>query len=201
MIIMTEVLENETDCNKRADFIKIIEEQLSKMKWLITTLLKLSKLDADTADFNMKMLNCEDIIEKSLKPFALQADIRTISIKKNIEPFEFKGDENWSVEALENIIKNCIEHTDDGGVLKITSKTNSIFNEIQISDNGCGIAPEDMPHIFERFYHGKNSSSESVGIGLALAKAVLSKENADIEVKSREGEGSTFTIRFYKFVV
>lgn len=201
MIIMTEVLENETDCNKRADFIKIIEEQLSKMKWLITTLLKLSKLDADTADFNMKMLNCEDIIEKTLKPFALQADIRTISIKKNIEPFEFKGDENWSVEALENIIKNCIEHTDDGGVLKITSKTNSIFNEIQISDNGCGIAPEDMPHIFERFYHGKNSSSESVGIGLALAKAVLSKENADIEVKSREGEGSTFTIRFYKFVV
>lgn len=201
MIIMTEVLENETDCNKRADFIKIIEEQLSKMKWLITTLLKLSKLDADTADFNMKMLNCEDIIEKSLKPFALQADIRTISIKKNIEPFEFKGDENWSVEALENIIKNCIEHTDDGGVLKITSKTNSIFNEIQISDNGCGIAPEDMPHIFERFYHGKNSSSESVGIGLALAKAVLSKENADIEAKSREGEGSTFTIRFYKFVV
>lgn len=201
MIIMTEVLENETDCNKRADFIKIIEEQLSKMKWLITTLLKLSKLDADTADFNMKMLNCEDIIEKSLKPFALQADIRTISIKKNIEPFEFKGDENWSVEALENIIKNCIEHTDDGGVLKITSKTNSIFNEIQISDNGCGIAHEDMPHIFERFYHGKNSSSESVGIGLALAKAVLSKENADIEAKSREGEGSTFTIRFYKFVV
>lgn len=201
MIIMTEVLENETDCNKRADFIKIMEEQLSKMKWLITTLLKLSKLDADTADFNMKMLNCEDIIEKSLKPFALQADIRTISIKKNIEPFEFKGDENWSVEALENIIKNCIEHTDDGGVLKITSKTNSIFNDIQISDNGCGIAPEDMPHIFERFYHGKNSSSESVGIGLALAKAVLSKENADIEVKSREGEGSTFTIRFYKFVV
>lgn len=201
MIIMTEVLENETDCNKRADFIKIMEEQLSKMKWLITTLLKLSKLDANTADFNMKMLNCEDIIEKSLKPFALQADIRTISIKKNIEPFEFKGDENWSVEALENIIKNCIEHTDDGGVLKITSKTNSIFNEIQISDNGCGIAPEDMPHIFERFYHEKNSSSESVGIGLALAKAVLSKENADIEVKSREGEGSTFTIRFYKFVV
>uniref|UniRef100_UPI00402818C8 ATP-binding protein n=1 Tax=Eubacterium sp. TaxID=142586 RepID=UPI00402818C8 len=67
--------------------------------------------------------------------------------------------------------------------------------------NGCGIAPEDLPHIFERFYHGKNSSSESVGIGLALAKAVLLKENADIEVKSREGMGSTFTIRFYKFVV
>lgn len=201
MIIMTEVLENETDPKKRADFIKIMEEQLQKMKWLITTLLKLSKLDADTADFNIKTLNSADIIEKSLKPFALQTDIRMIKVKKDIDQFEFDGDENWSVEALENIIKNCIEHTADGGILSITAKSNSVYNEIQISDNGCGIASEDLPHIFERFYHGKNSSSESVGIGLALSKAVLSKENADIEVKSREGEGSTFTIRFYKFVI
>lgn len=201
MIIMTEVLENETDSSKRADFIRIMEEQLNKMQWLITTLLKLSKLDADTADFNIKKLNCADIIEKSLKPFAIQTDIKGIEVKKDIDPFDFDGDENWSIEALENIIKNCIEHTADGGTLCITSKSNSIYNEIQISDNGCGIAPEDLPHIFERFYHGKNSSSENVGIGLALAKAVLSKENADIEVKSREGMGSTFTIRFYKFVV
>lgn len=201
MIIMTEVLENETDPKKRADFIKIMEEQLQKMKWLITTLLKLSKLDADTADFNIKTLNSADIIEKSLKPFALQTDIRMIKVKKDIDQFEFDGDENWSVEALENIIKNCIEHTADGGMLSITAKSNSVYNEIQISDNGCGIASEDLPHIFERFYHGKNSSSESVGIGLALSKAVFSKENADIEVKSREGEGSTFTIRFYKFVI
>lgn len=201
MIIMTEVLENETDPQKRADFIKIMEEQLKKMQWLITTLLKLSKLDADTADFNIKTLNCADIIEKSLKPFEIQTDIRMIKVNKNIEPFDFDGDENWSVEALENIIKNCIEHTANGGTLNIKSKTNSIYNEIQISDNGCGIAPEDLPHIFERFYHGKNSSSESVGIGLALSKAVLSKENADIEVKSSEGNGTVFIIRFYKFVV
>lgn len=201
LIIMTEVLENETDPQKRADFIKIMEEQLKKMQWLITTLLKLSKLDADTADFNIKTLSSDDIIEKSLKPFAIQTDIRMIKVNKNIEPFEFDGDENWSVEALENIIKNCIEHTANGGTLNITSKANSIYNEIQIGDNGCGIAPEDLPHIFERFYHGKNSSSESVGIGLALSKAVLSKENADIEVKSSEGKGTVFIIRFYKFVV
>lgn len=201
MMIITEVLQNEKDAEKRAGFIKIIEEQLTKMKWLITTLLKLSKIDADTADFIFKELNCKDIIAASLKPFALQTEIRQIKINTDIEPFLFMGDENWSIEAFENIIKNCLEHTEDGGALNITANTTNIYNEVVISDNGCGIAKEDLPHIFERFYHGKNSSAESVGIGLALSKAVFAKENADISVESQEGIGTKFIIRFYKFVV
>lgn len=201
MMIITEVLQDEKDEEKRAGFIRIIEEQLEKMKWLITTLLKLSKLDADTADFNMKSLNCADIIDRSIKPFLVQAEIRKIKISKHVKPFIFMGDENWSVEALENIIKNCLEHTSDGGTLNINTNSTTIYNEIEISDNGSGIAKEDLPHIFERFYHGKNSSAESVGIGLALSKAVFSKENANIDVKSKEGIGTKFTIRFYKFVV
>jgi len=201
MMIITEVLQEEKDEEKRAGFIRIIEEQLEKMKWLITTLLKLSKLDADTADFNMKSLNCADIIDRSINPFLVQAEIRKIKISKHVNPFIFTGDENWSVEALENIIKNCLEHTSDGGTLNINTNSTTIYNEIEISDNGSGIAKEDLPHIFERFYHGKNSSAESVGIGLALSKAVFSKENANIDVKSKEGIGTKFTIRFYKFVV
>ena len=201
MMIITEVLQDEKDEEKRARFIRIIEEQLENMKWLITTLLKLSKLDADTADFNMKSLNCADIIDRSINPFLVQAEIRKIKISKHVNPFIFTGDENWSVEALENIIKNCLEHTSDGGTLNINTNSTTIYNEIEISDNGSGIAKEDLPHIFERFYHGKNSSAESVGIGLALSKAVFSKENANIDVKSKEGIGTKFTIRFYKFVV
>ena len=201
MMIITEVLQDEKDEEKRAGFIRIIEEQLEKMKWLITTLLKLSKLDADTADFNMKSLNCADIIDRSINPFLVQAEIRKIKISKHVNPFIFTGDENWSVEALENIIKNCLEHTSDGGTLNINTNSTTIYNEIEISDNGSGIEKEDLPHIFERFYHGKNSSAESVGIGLALSKAVFSKENANIDVKSKEGIGTKFTIRFYKFVV
>lgn len=201
MMIITEVLQEEKDEEKRLGFIKIIEEQLNKMKWLITTLLKLSKLDAGTADFNMQSVNVADLIEKSLKTFALQTDIRGIKINKSIEQFEFTGDVNWSAEAIENIIKNCLEHTANGGALNISTKLTAIYNEIVISDNGSGIAKEDIPHIFERFYHGKNSSSESVGIGLALSKAVFEKENAKIEVISKEGIGTSFIIRFYKFVV
>lgn len=201
MMIITEVLRDEKDEQKREGFIRIIEEQLERMKWLITTLLKLSKIDADTADFNMKPLSAAEIIENSLKPFMLNIDIRGIKLNKSINDFQFMGDENWSVEAIENIIKNCLEHTPQGGSLGICAESTTIYNEITISDNGSGIAKEDLPHIFERFYHGKNSSPESVGIGLALSKAVLLKQDANIEVKSEEGIGTQFIIRFYKFVI
>lgn len=201
MMLITELLQNEKDDGNRKDFIQIIQNQLDKMKWLITTLLKLSKLDAGTATFNMKLLSSRNIIEESLKPFLVSMDLKEISLEKDIEDFCFTGDENWTVEAIGNIIKNCLEHTENGGRLVVSSKETTIFNEIKIIDNGCGIKKEDLPHIFERFYHGKNSSQDSVGIGLALSKAVLMQENGSIEVKSEEGIGSEFSVRFYKFVV
>ena len=201
MMLITELLQNEKDAENRKDFIQIIQNQLDKMKWLITTLLKLSKLDAGTATFNMKLLSSRDIIEESIKPFLVSMDLKEITLEKDIEDFCFTGDENWTVEAIENIIKNCLEHTENGGKLVVSSKETTVFNEITIKDNGCGIKKEDLPHIFERFYHGKNSSQDSVGIGLALSKAVLMQENGSIEVKSEEGIGSEFSVRFYKFVV
>lgn len=201
MMIITEVLQNEENAEKRAEFVNIIEEQLTKMKWLITTLLKISKIDAGTVEFNMQELSCSQVIEESLKPFLVQIDIRSVKVNKSIEDFSFSGDENWSVEAFKNIIKNCLEHIEDGGELGIFAKSTSVYNEIMISDNGCGISKEDLPHIFERFYHGRNASQESVGIGLALSKAVFTKENADITVESQEGIGTKFIIRFYKFIL
>ena len=201
MMIITEVLQNEENAEKRAEFVNIIEEQLTKMKWLITTLLKISKIDAGTVEFNMQELSCSQVIEESLKPFLVQIDIRSVKVNKSIDDFSFSGDENWSVEAFKNIIKNCLEHMEDGGELGIFAKSTSIYNEIMISDNGCGISKEDLPHIFERFYHGRNASQESVGIGLALSKAVFTKENADITVESQEGIGTKFIIRFYKFIL
>ena len=108
---------------------------------------------------------------------------------------------NWTVEAIQNIIKNCLEHTKNGGKLNVTSHTTSIYDELVIKDNGCGITKKDLPHIFERFYHGENASADSVGIGLALSKEILSKQNAKIEVDSEEGIGSEFSIKFYKAII
>lgn len=201
MMVMCELLENEENPDKRQEFVAVINNQLSKMKWLITNILKISKLDADATEFKREEVSISKVLDDSLKPFVLTAELKNIAIQNGANDFVFNGDESWTVEAVSNIVKNCLEHTNDGGKIIISSDSTNLYNKLTISDNGCGIAKEDLPHIFERFYHGKNSSKDSVGIGLALAKTVFEKENASVSVESEHGRGSVFEIRFYKSVV
>ena len=201
MMVMCELLENEENPDKRQEFVSVINNQLSKMKWLITNILKISKLDADATEFKRDEVSISKVLDDSLKPFALTAELKNIAIQNGANDFVFNGDESWTVEAISNIVKNCLEHTNDGGKIIIASDSTNLYNKLTISDNGCGIAEEDLPHIFERFYHGKNSPKDSVGIGLALAKTVFEKENASVTVESEQGRGSVFEIRFYKSVV
>lgn len=201
MMVMCELLENEENPEKRQEFVSVINNQLSKMKWLITNILKISKLDADATEFKREEVSISKVLDDSLKPFALTAELKNVAIQNSANDFVFNGDESWTVEAVSNIVKNCLEHTNDGGKITIASESTNLYNKLTISDNGCGIAEEDLPHIFERFYHGKNSSKDSVGIGLALAKTVFEKENASVTVESEQGRGSVFEIRFYKSVV
>ena len=201
MMMMCELLENEENPDKRQEFVAVINNQLSKMKWLITNILKISKLDADATEFKREEVSISKVLDDSLKPFVLTAELKNIAIQNSANDFVFNGDESWTVEAVSNIVKNCLEHTNDGGKIIISSDSTNLYNKLTISDNGCGIAKEDLPHIFERFYHGKNSSKDSVGIGLALAKTVFEKENASVSVESEQGRGSVFEIRFYKSVV
>lgn len=201
IMMITDIIKNEDEKQKQNEFVDIIESQCEKMKWLITTLLKLSKLDANTADFVKTELEIEDVINESVKPFDVMLDLKNIELVTSIKPFTFVGDKNWSIEAIQNIIKNCIEHTDNEGCLKIITDSTTLYNQLIIEDNGCGISKEDLPHIFERFYHGKNSSSDSVGIGLALSKEILKKQNASINVESEIGVCTRFEIRFYKSII
>ena len=201
MMVMCELLENEENPDKRQEFVAVINNQLSKMKWLITNILKISKLDADATEFKREEVSISKVLDDSLKPFVLTAELKNVTIQNGANDFVFNGDESWTVEAVSNIVKNCLEHTNDGGKIIIASGSTNLYNKLTISDNGCGIAKEDLPHIFERFYHGKNSSKDSVGIGLALAKTVFEKENASVSVESEQGRGSVFEIRFYKSVV
>ena len=113
----------------------------------------------------------------------------------------FLGDFNWSAEALINILKNCIEHTAEGGEISIHYTENTLFTEIIISDNGKGIAKEDLPYVFKRFYKGKNASDDSVGIGLAMAHSIITSQQGDITVKSPSGARTQFHIKFYKQVI
>lgn len=201
MMVMTDLLKQDDDPVRRTEFINITESQLDKMKWLITDLLKLSKLDAGTAEFKKEPFSVKSALEQSIKPFLVTMDLKGIEFVDNIEDFTVTGDDNWSVEAFENIIKNCIEHTGKNGRLVVSTRSTTLYNSVIIEDNGSGISEDDLPHIFERFYHGKNSSSDSVGIGLSLAKTVFEKENGQVTARSREGEGTSFEIRFYKSII
>ena len=201
MMVIADLLEHEETVEKRREFIDIITAQLEKMRWLILTLLKLSKLDAGTADFAMEPQSAKDILDESLQPFLITLDLRNISLERNTDDFTFRGDRNWSIEAVQNIIKNCIEYTEDGGTISISTASTTIYDEILISDNGAGIDETDLPHIFERFYHGKNVAGDSVGIGLALSKSILNKQNANIEAESVKNEGTRFSLKFYKSIV
>ena len=113
----------------------------------------------------------------------------------------FTGDLAWSVEAVGNILKNCWEHTPEGGCIKIICEQTLVFTQIEIIDNGEGIDKEDLPYLFQRFYKGKNSSSQSVGIGLALARMIITNQNGVVKAENMLSGGAKFTIKFYHTVI
>ena len=201
MMVMNDLLATEEDPEKRQEFLQTQSAQLSRMNWLIQTLLKLSKLDAGTIELKREEVSAKELLEEVIKPFEIQFELRGISYKQELSEMAFTCDKNWTVEALQNIVKNCIEHMDDSGELTIGTMDTNLFTQITISDTGCGIAEQDIPHVFERFYKGKNAGKDSVGIGLALTKAIIEDQHGEITVNSTEGVGSTFVIKLYKTII
>ncbi|MBS4899384.1 MAG: HAMP domain-containing histidine kinase [Clostridiales bacterium] len=205
ILIMTDLLMHEGDKEKRQEMVEVIDRQLEKMKWLITNLLKLSKLDADAVPFKKEKVSSAEFIEGCLLPLLPMAELADVKVIKDISDLTFACDKNWTTEAVTNVIKNCLEHTSgiDGrpGKIKISVFPTNISTDIIIEDNGSGISKKDINHIFERFYHGENSGKDSVGIGLALAKAIMEKQKGSISVESVEGQGSRFTIKLYKTII
>ncbi|MBO6090026.1 MAG: HAMP domain-containing histidine kinase [Lachnospiraceae bacterium] len=201
MMVMNDLLVDEPNEDKRNEFLKTQSSQLDRMNWLIQTLLKLSKLDAGTIVLKREDVLATELVEEAIKPFEIQFDLRNISFESDVSTVNIRCDKNWTVEAIQNIIKNCIEHMEDGGQLFIAVTDTNIFTQLTIKDTGCGIAADDVPHIFERFYKGKNAGKDSVGIGLALSKSILEEEQAEINVESTEGVGTRFIIKFYKTLI
>ena len=201
IMVMNDLLMSETNEEERKKFLKTQCKQLDKMNWLIQTLLKLSKIDAGTISLKAENLAADALIKEAVEPFEIQMDIRNVKFEAVSKGISVRCDRKWTVEALQNIIKNCLEHMDDEGKLKICQEENNIYKQIIIEDTGCGISKEDIEHIFERFYKGKNAGNDSVGIGLALAKSIITSQKGDIVVSSEEGVGTTFYVRFYKTII
>ncbi|MCR5447918.1 MAG: HAMP domain-containing histidine kinase [Solobacterium sp.] len=201
MMVMNDLLKTEEQKDRRIEFLRTQSNQLDRMNWLIQTLLKLSKIDAGTIEMKPEVIRADVLMEEVIKPFEIQMDLKNIRYSCDAADELLKCDRNWTVEAIQNIVKNCIEHLEDGGMLHVFTNDTNIYSDIVIEDNGCGIAEEDLPHIFERFYKGKNAGKDSVGIGLALAKTIVNSQHGDILAESVPGEGTRFSVRFYKTII
>ncbi len=200
MMVMADLLSDDhLPPEKRTEFTHNIVIQLERMEWLVSSLLKMSKMDADTVLFKKQQIIVNQLIQKSLEPVLIPIDIKQQTIRiQGEDTVTFLGDVNWTAEAIINILKNAVEHTHEGGMIDISFSENALFTEINIKDNGKGIPKEDLPYIFKRFYKGKGENESSIGIGLAMAHMIITKQNGVIVVRSDQGKGTYFQIKFYK---
>ena len=198
-IMLDNILDNpEMDSNTKEKFIQNIKREITNISSLVGEILKLSKFDASVIKFEEHQVFINDLVKSAISNVEMMAELKNINIEvNNQDNIKLVCDAKWQIEAITNILKNCIEHSKDDSTITIDIDSNKIYKQITIKDNGEGIDEKDLPHIFERFYKGKNSSKDSVGIGLALAKTIIEKDNGSIKVDSKKGKQTIFTIKYY----
>ena len=199
--IMIDNILDSPDMNEktRKKFLINIKREILNINFLVMSLLKLSKFDANVVKFNKESVYLKDIIIESIKNVSMIKELKNITIKvSGDDNIKLLCDFKWQVESITNILKNSIEHTSEYGTVEVNYSENKLYTRILIKDNGKGIDSDDLPHIFDRFYKGKNGSDDSFGIGLSLSKTIIEKEGGSITVKSTPNIGTIFTIKYLK---
>ena len=187
---------------RRRELLLEMKRLLSRVEWLVESLLKLSKLDAGSISFCMEKIDLQEFLRQAAEPLAIPLEIRGQGLEISAAPEScLTADRAWTLEAVTNVLKNCMEYNPGRETLRIKGLENPLYTEITVEDRGPGISPEDLPHLFERFYRGKQAGKNSFGIGLALSRAILARENGTIQAENRPGGGSRFVIRLYKGTV
>ncbi len=199
-IMIDNILDNpDMDEKTRKKFLINIKREILNINFLVMSLLKLSKFDANVVKFNKECVYLKDIIIESIKNVSMIKELKNITIKvSGDDNIKLLCDFKWQVESITNILKNSIEHTSEYGTVEVNYSENKLYTRILIKDNGKGIDSGDLPHIFDRFYKGKNGSDDSFGIGLSLSKTIIEKEGGSITVKSTPNIGTIFTIKYLK---
>lgn len=197
--LILSLLENSNDENELKKFKREAEELLLQMDWLITSLLKISRLDAGIVVFKSEEIDVNKLISTALRPFLISIELHNIDLQIHVEKgIVIHGDSGWLSEALQNIFKNCIESVGDNGRFQITCENNQLFTEIVIHDSGDGFKKEDLPYLFKRFYRGKNTDATGYGIGLALCRMIITRQRGTITAKNHMQGGAVFSIHFPK---
>ena len=199
MSVMTELLEDSNlDESRRNEFTAQLQLQLKRLTWLTNALLTISRLDAESVSFRSTPVPLSRLIEKAFYPIRISMELKEQTVSVQAGKGTLSCDENWTAEALTNILKNCTEHTPVGGEIHVFASSNVLFTEIKVRDSGPGIDKADLPYLFDRFYKGKSSADNSVGIGLAMAKSIVQAQGGTLGAKNALEGGAEFILRFPK---
>lgn len=195
--VMTDLLsDGRLTESRRTQFTAQLRTQLERLKWLTEALLKLSRLDADAVTFKRQRVPVRDLVEKACLPLLIPMELKGQTLSVQADDSHLYCDVNWTVEALTNILKNCMEHTPPNGKIQVFASTNALFTEVRLQDSGTGIDEADLPYVFDRFYRGRNVTKDSVGIGLAMSRAISEAQGGSLEVRNSPGGGAEFILRF-----
>lgn len=197
MYVINDILATDTiDIKARKEFLQKNRNQLERIEWLVTSLLKMSRLDSGTVILKKEQVTIYSLIDKSLEPLKVMLDLKNITLITKCPPdLKITVDFNWTSEALINVIKNACEHTPVNGQIDITAEANPIYTSIVITNTGLPIDKKDLPHIFKRFYKG-NHNKESIGIGLNMTKKIIDMQNGEISCISTNK--TSFIMKFYR---
>lgn len=188
--------------------LRTMERLEDRVEWLVSSLLKLARIDAGVVRFVRTRVNGSELVTHASEPLLVAFDLADVTLELSVQDGAvFEGDLAWTAEALENVLKNCLEHTPAGGTVRVSCTEDALAFRLCVEDTGPGIAPEDLPHVFERFYRGGEKSAPSevdpggVGIGLALAKSLVTAQGGSIRAGNVAGGGARFDIVFFKATV
>ncbi len=184
---------------KKQDMLKLMGEQLTRMEWLILSMLKLARLEAGAIQFVMEKQPLKPTIMMSVQNVNILSSAKNQTININCQDdIILNHDKDWLAEALTNILKNATEYAPVGSNIDVSVEHTPVMTMIHIKDYGKGIPPEAQPKIFKRFYRAKSDVNEnSIGIGLSLSKGIVESQNGDITVESKVGKYTCFTVSFY----
>lgn len=198
LLILGMMREPELSKQRRMECVQELCGLVARMQWMLETLLNLSRVEAGAVTFQPEQLQAAALVQAALDLISIPMELKGVALHTEIKGSPtFRGDRQYCTEALVNLLKNCMEHTPEGGGITVQVWENPLYTGILIRDTGEGIPEEDLPHIFERFYRGSSFAKTGYGIGLAFARKIITAQNGSLQVRNAVPHGAEFEIRMY----